>query len=70
VVPEATYGWYWAADLLQACGARVHLTHPPPATRSTWLNCCACTDSPSGGQFDYSAGHYRSNIVFFAALRT
>jgi hypothetical protein len=22
-----------------------------------------------GGQFDYSTGHYRSNIVVFAALR-
>jgi len=28
VVLEATYGWYWAADLVQACGARVHLAHP------------------------------------------
>src|ERR1043165_9387447 len=28
VILEATYGWYWAADLLQACGARVHLAHP------------------------------------------
>src|SRR6266487_4099269 len=28
VVLEATYGWYWAADLLQACGATVHLAHP------------------------------------------
>jgi transposase len=28
VVLEATYGWYWAADLLQACGAQVHLAHP------------------------------------------
>src|SRR5215216_2535276 len=28
VVLEATYGWYWAADLLQANGARVHLVHP------------------------------------------
>ena len=28
VVLEATYGWYWAADLLQGCGARVHLAHP------------------------------------------
>jgi transposase len=28
VVLEATYGWYWAADLLEACGARVHLAHP------------------------------------------
>jgi transposase len=24
----STYGWYWAADLLQAEGARVHLVHP------------------------------------------
>jgi transposase len=28
VVLEATYGWYWAVDVLQACGARVHLAHP------------------------------------------
>mgnify|MGYP005819263343 CR=1 FL=1 len=28
VVLEATYGWYWAADALQACGAHVHLAHP------------------------------------------
>ncbi len=28
VVLEATYGWYWAADLLQRLGARVHLAHP------------------------------------------
>ena len=28
VVLEATYGWYWAADVLEACGARVHLAHP------------------------------------------
>ena len=28
VVLEACYGWYWAADLLQAEGARVHLVHP------------------------------------------
>src|SRR5262245_6433949 len=28
VVLEATYGWYWAADLLQAEGAVVHLAHP------------------------------------------
>ena len=25
---EATYGWYWAVDALQAAGARVHLAHP------------------------------------------
>ena len=28
VALEACYGWYWAADLLQAEGARVHLVHP------------------------------------------
>src|SRR5216110_386610 len=28
VVLEATYGWYWAVDLLQDGGARVHLAHP------------------------------------------
>ncbi|MGH8932521.1 MAG: IS110 family transposase, partial [Egibacteraceae bacterium] len=28
VVLEATYGWYWAVDVLQACDARVHLAHP------------------------------------------
>lgn len=28
VVLEATYGWYWAVDLLQAYGASVHLAHP------------------------------------------
>ena len=27
-VLEATYGWYWAVDVLQAGGARVHLAHP------------------------------------------
>jgi hypothetical protein len=25
---EATYGWYWAADVLTAAGVRVHLAHP------------------------------------------
>ena len=28
VVIEATFGWYWAAELLQAMGAKVHLAHP------------------------------------------
>ncbi|HEX6521556.1 MAG TPA: transposase [Streptosporangiaceae bacterium] len=28
VVVEATYGWYWAADVLQAAGAELHLAHP------------------------------------------
>jgi transposase len=28
VVLEATYGWYWAVDVLEECGATVHLAHP------------------------------------------
>jgi transposase len=28
VVLEATYGWYWAADLLEELGCSVHLAHP------------------------------------------
>lgn len=28
VVLEATYGWYWAADVVEACGGRLHLAHP------------------------------------------
>ena len=28
VVLEATYGWYWVADLLADMGANVHLAHP------------------------------------------
>jgi hypothetical protein len=50
VALEATYGWYWAADLLAAEGATVHLVHPlglhwdsrrvknatPPSSPSAW----------------------------------
>jgi transposase len=28
VVVEATYGWYWAVDVLAEAGAEVHLAHP------------------------------------------
>lgn len=28
VIIEATYGWYWAADLLEELGYRVHLANP------------------------------------------
>lgn len=28
VVLGATYGWYWAADVLAEAGVRVHLAHP------------------------------------------
>jgi hypothetical protein len=30
-VLEATHGWYWAVDALQAGGATVHLAHPSGA---------------------------------------
>jgi transposase len=28
VVMEATYGWYWAANVIAGTGARLHLAHP------------------------------------------
>jgi transposase len=28
VILEATYGWYWAADVIDECGGTVHLAHP------------------------------------------
>ena len=28
VVLEATWGWYWAADVISQAGGRVHLAHP------------------------------------------
>ena len=28
VVVEATFGWYWAVELLEDLGANVHLAHP------------------------------------------
>ena len=52
VVLEATYGWYWAVDVLQAAGASVHLAHPlgvkgfsyrrvkTCGTPRTWRICC------------------------------
>ncbi|MCU1492324.1 MAG: transposase family protein [Acidimicrobiaceae bacterium] len=27
VIVDATYGWYWAADVIAECGGRVHLAH-------------------------------------------
>ena len=53
VVLEATYGWYWAADVLQDAGATAHLAHPlgikgfvhrrvktMSATPPIWPICC------------------------------
>jgi transposase len=28
VVLEATWGWYWAADVIAEAGGRMHLAHP------------------------------------------
>src|SRR5262245_13672061 len=28
VAMEATWGWYWAADVIAECGAMLHLAHP------------------------------------------
>ena len=28
VILEATYGWYWGADVINECGGNVHLAHP------------------------------------------
>jgi transposase len=46
VAIEATYGWYWAVDTLQAAGANVHLVHPKGMGRDTrrvkndYRDCC------------------------------
>jgi hypothetical protein len=61
VALESTYGWYRAADLLQAEGARVHLVHPlglhwtavgsrtTYATPPHWPTGCAKTICPRAG---------------------
>ena len=28
VILEATYGWYWVADVIEECGGNLHLAHP------------------------------------------
>jgi hypothetical protein len=42
VVLEATWGWYWAADVITEAGGRVHLAHPltTASTLGSWLICC------------------------------
>ena len=58
VVVEATYGWYWAVDVLEELGAEMHLAHPLgvkaftcrrvkndlSATPRTWPTCCGWAD--------------------------
>ena len=53
VAMEACWGWYWAADVIAECGARLHLAHPlgiagyanrrvknDIVTPRCWLICC------------------------------
>src|SRR5665648_1105271 len=65
VVLEATYGWYWAVDALQAGGASVHLAHHWASkllstagsrtmfvtlqTWPTWPTCCGWVACPRRG---------------------
>jgi transposase len=62
VVLEATYGWYWAVDALQAGGANVHLAHPlgvkafeyrrvkkTSEMPRTWRTCCGWAAFPRRG---------------------
>jgi hypothetical protein len=73
VVLEATYGWYWAADVLQDAGAEVHLAHPlrvkgfayrasrtTCATPPTWPTCCEWVGCPRRGSPRRRCGNYAS----------
>ncbi len=50
VAIEATYGWYWAVDLLQEEGARVHLVNPSGLNwedrrvKNDYRDCCDLLD--------------------------
>lgn len=50
VAIEATYGWYWAVDALQAEGANVHLVHPKGLNwedrrvKNDYRDCCEMLD--------------------------
>ena len=47
---EACYGWYWAVDVLQAEGAKVHLVHPSGMNweerrvKNDYRDCCDLLD--------------------------
>jgi transposase len=50
VAIEACYGWYWAVDVLQAEGAKVHLVHPSGMNwenrrvKNDYRDCCDLLD--------------------------
>jgi len=52
VVVEATYAWYWVADVLDAAGAQLHLAHPlgviPEAAELVKAGFVVCCDRFSG----------------------
>jgi hypothetical protein len=63
VAIEATYGWYWAVDALEAAGANVHLVAPSVSGVETRSCCsrprrepprpvrpCACRHDPTLGR--------------------
>jgi len=77
VVLEATYGWYWAVDVLQAHGAQVHLGTPvgsqrvsvPAGEKTTcatlviWPICCGWVDCPRPGSHRRRHGSYANWCV-------
>jgi transposase len=58
VAIEATYGWYWAVDALQAAGFAVHLAHPKGLTslqgrrvKTDWVDARELADLLRLGRF-------------------
>ena len=62
VALEACYGWYWAADLLESDGARVHLVHPLGLPTD-----CGETTCPRAGSLRPSCASYESSSATGAA---
>src|SRR6185369_9773825 len=70
VVVEATYGWYWAADVLEEAGAEVHLAHPLGVKAYTYRRVKnderrrgpggPAADGPAAGGVDRPAGDPRA----------
>lgn len=71
VVLEATSGWYWAVDALQAARASVHLAHPLGVkgfryrrvrndVRDGWRSGGSTADEPAARGVDRPTGHTRA----------
>jgi transposase len=73
VVLESTYGWYWAADVLQSLGCNVHLAHAlgnnwgnrrvknDERDARTWRRCCGSDDWPRVGSHPQRRGNCASS---------